>query len=308
MLREQVVAGLENIVDEPLHSQLPDLVSTLRTHQPGNPLASEQKFWVLGTSHVNRSSSEDVWKLIRAVKPQVVMIALCRDRQHILCQQDPPNPTVAQLLSQLRQRTASPLSVVFHYFMARIAHSLGIPPGCEFRAAVEAAQECEAAVCFGDRPLDVTMARLWDVIPMRSRLRLLWSLFSSGLFVRNSQELESTIEGRKEADVMTQAFVEMGHHFPQLLTPLITERDEYMVMMMRSIAASSSRIVAVVGAGHLPGIREHWESDIDLKAISSAPPQQRLIKPYVWAVTAVTVIAVAAVSWRRHTAATITYA
>lgn len=70
-LRGEVSAGLEHIVDEPLHSQLPDLVSTLRTHQPGNPLASEQTFWILGTSHVSTKSSADVRQLIRAVKPQV---------------------------------------------------------------------------------------------------------------------------------------------------------------------------------------------------------------------------------------------
>ena len=32
-----------------------------------------------------------------------------------------------------------------------------------------------------------------------------------------------------------------------------------------------SRVVAVVGAGHLPGMREHWDDIIDIDAICQVP-------------------------------------
>ena len=33
----------------------------------------------------------------------------------------------------------------------------------------------------------------------------------------------------------------------------------------------ASRIVAVVGAGHLPGMREQWDADIDMTEINAVP-------------------------------------
>lgn len=121
---------------DPAEKDLPKLVSLLRMHSPGNPLGSEQKFWVLGTAHVSAKSSQDVrwacwpaddethaltfkqhsnchaklfcepfdWlcrRLVRAVKPQVVMIELCAARKGILTVQklkvQPPVTRISDL-------------------------------------------------------------------------------------------------------------------------------------------------------------------------------------------------------------------
>ena len=60
MLQAQVTTAEEAVVDDPAEKDLPKLVSLLRMHSPGNPLGSEQKFWVLGTAHVSAKSSQDV--------------------------------------------------------------------------------------------------------------------------------------------------------------------------------------------------------------------------------------------------------
>ena len=43
--------------------------------------------------------------------------------------------------------------------------------------------------------------------------------------------------------------------FPSLITPLLTERDQYMAFMLRRLASRAHTVVAIVGAGHLQGIR-----------------------------------------------------
>lgn len=43
--------------------------------------------------------------------------------------------------------------------------------------------------------------------------------------------------------------------FPGLIRPLLVERDQYMAFMLRKLAARAHTVVAVVGAGHLQGIR-----------------------------------------------------
>ena len=72
---------------------------------------------------------------------------------------------------------------------------------------------------------------------------------------------------------MTEAFLEMGAAFPALLRPLLEERDEYMVFILRRLALSRvRRVVAVVGAGHVPGMVAKWEQVIDIEAIAAPPP------------------------------------
>jgi hypothetical protein len=43
--------------------------------------------------------------------------------------------------------------------------------------------------------------------------------------------------------------------FPSLIKPLLTERDQFMTFMLRKLAGRADVVVAVVGAGHLQGIR-----------------------------------------------------
>ena len=43
--------------------------------------------------------------------------------------------------------------------------------------------------------------------------------------------------------------------------------------MLRELSHRASSIVAVVGAGHLPGIKENWDKEID---VSEVPPAQNI--------------------------------
>ncbi len=79
----------------------------------------------------------------------------------------------------------------------------------------------------------------------------------------------------QETDVLTEAIREFGKAFPTLIRPLLTERDQYMVHVMRRLSSRSKTVVAVVGAGHLQGIRDNWEREIDVEEICCIPPKRR---------------------------------
>lgn len=61
---------------------------------------------------------------------------------------------------------------------------------------------------------------------------------------------------------------------------------------------SASRVVAVVAAGRVPGIRAQWEADIDLAAITALPPPRRSVRVWLWGGAALAVAAGAALRWR----------
>ena len=56
---------------------------------------------------------------------------------------------------------------------------------------------------------------------------------------------------------------------PVVKAILIDERDQYLCEKIRS--APGEKIVAVVGAGHVPGIKKYWERNIDLNELETLP-------------------------------------
>lgn len=52
--------------------------------------------------------------------------------------------------------------------------------------------------------VQVTLARVWAALGLWSRIRLLWSVIGTGIFMPAADEMRDMIEGLKEADVMTE--------------------------------------------------------------------------------------------------------
>ena len=52
---------------------------------------------------------------------------------------------------------------------------------------------------------------------------------------------------------------DIGKSLPVLRDILIEERDRYLVHKIRT--APGKKVVAVVGAGHVPGIKKYWNSE-----------------------------------------------
>jgi len=61
---------------------------------------------------------------------------------------------------------------------------------------------------------------------------------------------------------------------------LIDERDQYLAEKIRT--APGNKIVAVVGAGHIPGIQKYWDSEIDTRALEQLPPKGKSIGILKW--------------------------
>jgi pheromone shutdown protein TraB len=73
---------------------------------------------------------------------------------------------------------------------------------------------------------------------------------------------EAEIERLKEGDILESTFSQFAQESQALFHPLIAERDRYMAARLRQEAEHGAyrHILAVVGAGHLKGIRENLEA------------------------------------------------
>ncbi len=88
------------------------------------------------------------------------------------------------------------------------------------------------------------------------------------------------IEELKKQDVLQNMLAEMGRDFPDIKHRLIDERDLYMVEKLRHV--QGKKILAVVGAGHVPGMITNWQTKVDLEELDRQPPESKLTSLFKW--------------------------
>jgi len=237
---------------------------------------------LIGTAHVSRESTRLVEEVVTAEKPDTVCVELCSSRFQALKQRDRWRDT--DIVKIIREKKAFLLlsNLLLASFQKRIAKKMDVMPGAEMLKAVETAEAVGAGVWLADREIRTTLSRAWHSMGWWTRIKLMSQVLVSMSEVEDITEEE--IERMKQQDVLESLLTEVGRSMPTLKTILIDERDRYLAAKIRS--APGRKIVAVVGAGHVPGIRANWEADIDLAALETLPPPGRFGAIMKWAIPA----------------------
>ncbi|CAD7697593.1 unnamed protein product [Ostreobium quekettii] len=256
-------------------------VTVLKYRSPKNRSSAEQTFYIVGTAHISRASCEKTKAVIREVKPEAVFLELCEHRRALLRKVEHVRvPSLAELVSGASKGHITLFEALYSWMLAKFGSEMEVVPGEEFRVAHEEAKRIDAKIMLGDRPVPVTIARMWSSLSCWQKIRLCFHLLITGISLPSAEDMNKLLEELAETDAVTEAIKELSQTFPTLAKHLIAERDLYMVYTMRQLAGMASTVVAVVGAGHLPGIRENWEKDIDIREIARMPkkpppPQKR---------------------------------
>jgi len=258
---------------------------------------------VLGTAHVSRASSEKVRALMNSGTFDSVAIELCESRQRAML--DPDAIGRMDLFSVMRKGQAPMIaaSLALGAYQQRLADQYGIEPGAEMRAAMDGALDRGLPLALIDRDIGLTLRRTYRAVPWWQRMGLIGGLFASVLSREKIDETE--IERLKEGDMLESTFSEFAEQSENLYRTLIEERDRYMAAHLRRLAADpeTRRILAVVGAGHLPGIAEQVQDhltppDAILETLDQAPPKARWPKVVPWVVIGIILSGFAIGFWR----------
>jgi pheromone shutdown-related protein TraB len=221
---------------------------------------------------------ERVRTVIDAERPDTVCVELCPSRHQAIRQKE--NWLDTDIVKVIRQRKATLLfmNLLLASFQRRIARKLDIQPGQEMIEAMDAAEAIGAGVHLADRDIRITLTRTWRALGLWGKVKLLFHLlFSLGEVDDISEE---DIERLKQEDILASVLTEVGRSLPELKTILIDERDQYLAEKIRT--APGDKVVAVVGAGHLAGIRRHWGQETNLASLESLPPRSRLSSSLKW--------------------------
>lgn len=133
-----------------------------------------------------------------------------------------------------------------------LAKAFGTSQADEMVAAKEAADAVGAQCRLIDLDTRVLQKRWMGLITRRERAKLFLSAFLS-LFA-TKKKVEAIVKEYLEDD--DKMFRELAEAFPRTKTALIDERNDYMARGIERAGAAGPLVLAVIGAGHIPGIRD----------------------------------------------------
>jgi pheromone shutdown-related protein TraB len=248
-------------------------------------LFEDKEITLVGTAHVSRESADLVAQVIEEEKPETVCIELCESRYQSLTKKKKWQNT--DLLKVIREKKAFLLlsNLMLAYFQKKIGKKLGIKPGEEVLRAIAAAQAIGAHIHLVDRDIRTTLSRMWRAMGFWRKIKMLAQLITSAGQIDAIKEED--IEEIKRKDVLETLLSEIGESFPDIKRILIDERDQYLAHKIRT--APGGKIVAVVGAGHVPGIQAYWEKPVDITVLEQIPPKGQLSRVLKWGIPALIV-------------------
>ncbi len=233
---------------------------------------------LVGTAHVSRESAQQVRQVIQEEQPDTVCVELCQSRYQSIRQKERWQETDIVKIIKEKKTFLLLSNLMLASFQKRIAKKLDIKPGQEMIAAIETAEEVGAEIHLADRDIRTTLSRTWRALGLWSKIKLFFQLILS---LGEVEEItEEDIEKMKQQDVLETLLAEVGKSLPVLKTILIDERDQYLAQKIRT--APGKKIVAVVGAGHIPGIKKCWKEDVDVLALEQLPPKSKTAGILKW--------------------------
>lgn len=228
-----------------------------------------KEYILIGTAHVSRQSAQQVKEVIEAERPDSVCIELDEQRYQSIMEGNKWKDT--DIFKVIREGKATLLLVnlALSSFQKRIAKQFGIQPGQEMIQGIQSAKETGAQLVLADRNIQITFSRIWHSVGFWGKIRLLAQIIA-GIFSDESMT-EEDLEKMKSRDMLDSMLQEFTESFPRLKVPLIDERDQYLAQKIRE--APGQKVVAVLGAAHVPGVKKQILHDHDLDALTASPPK-----------------------------------
>lgn len=231
---------------------------------------------LLGTAHISQTSVEDVKEAIEKEKPDVVGVELDIQRLRQLKQGNKwGNTNIGKIISG-GQTYLFLLSLLLSNIQRQLGQKIGMKPGMEMLEAIKVAEEKKLKIMLLDRDVNVTLKRAMQKTSFIEKGKLIFSIVS-GMFSNKKIKLtKEAIEKLKEKDVMNQLMQQLSKEMPSVKSVLVDERDKYIAYSITH--SPGKKILAVVGAGHIEGIKKHLGTEMDISEISKVQKGTNIAK------------------------------
>lgn len=228
---------------------------------------------IIGSSHIATDSVKKIKKEIKEKNPDIVAVELDVARVNALF-----NPYKNKISINSLKKVGL-MGTLFTFFgkmlQDKLGKVVGISPGEDMKTAIVCARKNKSKIWLIDKNIQTLARELSTKISFLEKIKILGTiiagmLISPFLFIKKPKKgIDLTKVPPKE--LIDDLISELRKKFPKLYKILIEERNEYMATNLKNLYEKNpeSKILAVVGAGHIPGIKDILKNkySIDIREI-----------------------------------------
>ena len=216
---------------------------------------------IIGTAHVSSESVDEVKDAIYEQHPEVVAIELDRGRYIRLKNQmmgieEDDTISVTQIIKENKVGLFM-TTTLLGYFQSKIGADVDVKPGAEMVGAIEACEDLGIPIALIDREINTTLQRALNKMGFIEKAKFLFGLLTS-IFGSDDVEDEIDIEDLKNPENIDELMEMFKDEAPSVYEVLVHERDAYLAG--RILQIPQDHVIAVVGAGHKPGITKYLDN------------------------------------------------
>ncbi len=212
---------------------------------------------IIGTAHVSEESVNEVKDAIYEQHPDVVAIELDSGRYIKLKKQmmgieEDDTISVTQIIKDNKVGLFL-TTTLLSYFQSKIGADLDVAPGSEMIGAIEASEDLGIPIALIDRDISTTLQRALNKMGFIEKAKFMFGLIASVFGFGDEEEID--VEELKNPENLDDLMEMFKDEAPSVHEVLVHERDAYLAGRIMQIP--QDHVIAVVGAGHKPGIKKY---------------------------------------------------
>ncbi|MDO8480982.1 MAG: TraB domain-containing protein [Nanoarchaeota archaeon] len=203
---------------------------------------------LLGTSHIAKQSMDEITKAVDKLNPDIIAIELDKSRLQALLS--------GQSKVSLKHLPAVGINgwlfaKLGSWASRKLGKAVGVDPGAEMKVAIQLGKERQKRIALIDQPIEITLKRFSSALTWKEKGNLVADIFKGR---------KETLDLSKvpEEEFISRILAEIKLRYPSIHKVLIEERNVYMADKLKKLTKlyPDSIILAIVGAGHVPGLSE----------------------------------------------------
>ena len=224
---------------------------------------------IIGTAHVSADSVDEVKEAIYEQHPEVVAIELDRGRyirlkKQMMGIQEDDTISVTQIIKDNKVGLFF-TTTLLSYFQSKIGADVDVKPGSEMLGAIEACEDLQIPIALIDRDINATLQRALNRMGFIEKSKFLFGILASAIGIGDDEE-DIDIEELKNPENLDDLMEMFKDEAPSVYEVLVHERDAYLAGKIMQIP--QDHVIAVVGAGHKPGIERYLDAPETLPPLS----------------------------------------
>ena len=216
---------------------------------------------IIGTAHVSEESVNEVKDAIYEQHPDIVAIELDRGRyakikNKVMGIAEDDEISVTRIIKENKVGLFL-VNTLLGYFQSKIGDEVNVDPGSEMIGAIEACEDLNIPIALIDREINITLQRALNKMGFMEKAKFAYGLLLS-IFGLDDDEDDIDIEELKNSETIDDMMEIFKDEAPSVYEVLVHERDAYLAGRIMQIP--HEKVIAVVGAGHRPGIEKYLDN------------------------------------------------